>query len=178
MKSQVSTMYAHNDGRQKLDGSGSKVELVLRNVYSHYKNKDTDNAFNTISYDGPLDKEKILKNDYFKSLKVSHAIRGMSFEDIMKWLENQRKQYTKDYGRVHRISGQHDTSNPWNFFGDDNRGKPVDYKNFYFYLKMSEDKALHDVFYGSIPLQHLNLSATQSEKKKRRKEDDKSLLVR
>ena len=59
MKSQVSTMYAHHDGRQKLDGSGSKVELVLRNVYSHYKNKNTDNAFNTISYEGELDKEKI-----------------------------------------------------------------------------------------------------------------------
>ena len=177
MKSQVSTMYAHNDGRQKLDGSGSKVELVLRNVYLHYKNKDTDNAFNTISYDGPLDKEKILKNDYFKSLKLSHAIRGMSFDEVTKWLENQRRKYTKDYGRVHRISGQHDTSNPWNFFGGDNRGKPVDYKNFYFYLKMSEDRALHDVFYGAIPVQHLNLSATQSERKKRRKEDDKSLKI-
>ena len=177
MKSQVSTMYAHHDGRQKLDGSGSKVELVLRNVYSHYKNKNTDNAFDTISYEGELDKEKILKNDYFKSLKVSHAIRGMSFEEIMKWLENQRKQYTKDYTRVHRISGQHDTSNPWNFFGGDNRGKPVDYKNFYFYLKMSEDKALHDVFYGAIPVQHLNLSATQSERKKRRKGDDKNLKI-
>ena len=115
IKSQISTMYVHNDGRQKLDGSGSKVGLVLRNVYSHYKNKDADNAFCTISYDGPLDEEKILKNEYFKSLKATHAVRGMNFEDVMKWLDNQRKQYTKDYGRVHRISGKHDTSNPSNF---------------------------------------------------------------
>ena len=177
MKSQVSTMYVHNDGRQKLDGSGSKVEIVLRNVYSHYKNKDADNLFCTITYDGPLDKEEILQNEYFKSLKVKNAVRGMSFDEVTKWLSNQRKQYNKDYCRVHRISGQHDTSNPWNFFGGDNRGKPLDYKNFYFYLKISEDKVLHDVFYGVIPVQHLDLSTFQSERKKRKKEDEKSLKI-
>ena len=176
MKIQVGTMFAYKDGRQAIDGNGSKKDIVMRNIYSHYTNVQASDSFNHISCSSNLDPEKVLQRDYFKTIDVKESLRKMSLEDVKSWFKCQRKQYTKDYDRVHNVSGQHDTSNPWKFFGGGNFGKPFDYKNYYFYIKIAGDDMLHNVFYGSIPATHLDLSSkTRSSKKRKSSSDDDTM---